>query len=103
MADHAKRLLARWWSIENGDGFQRATRLVRVLSILEIAVTALLVIGFVRQWHPVAVAAGAAVLGWVVSERNALETRMAQWPIARKYIDWDRVGRDLGARPRSAD
>ena len=41
------------------------------------------------------VLAASAMMGWVVAERNALRTRIAQWSVFKTYIDWSRVEEDL--------
>jgi hypothetical protein len=49
----------------------------------------------VYRLHPALTAIAAAAMGWVIAERNALRTRIAQWPSFKKYIDWKRVHEDL--------
>lgn len=46
-------------------------------------------------WCECFVAVAAAAMGWVIAERNALRTRLGQWPIFKTYIDWNRVEEDL--------
>ena len=51
--------------------------------------------GIANRLSPIIIAIAAAVMGWVISETNALRTRVAMWPTFRKYIDWKRVTEDL--------
>ena len=55
------------------------------------------VFAVVYKLHPVFVAVAATVMGWVIAERNALRSRIAQWPTFKRYIDWKRVQEDLRA------
>ena len=45
--------------------------------------------------HPGFIAIASAAVGWIIAERNALRSRISQWPIMRNYIDWQRVRADL--------
>jgi hypothetical protein len=90
-----KQLLARWKALDSGDGLQRAAALSRALWVVGLALFTFVVFGVVYRLHPAAIAAGAAIMGWVTAERNALRTRATQWPIFKQYIDWNRVHQDL--------
>lgn len=52
--------------------------------------------GVFNNLHPALIAAAAAAMGWVISERNALKSRRGRWHIFKTYIDWKRVEEDLG-------
>src|ERR1041384_452431 len=95
MNDETKQLLARWQSLEKDGGLRRADSTARVLWIVGLVLFLLVVFGLVYGFHPALIAVAAAVMGWVIAERNALRTRAAQWPIFRSYIDWKRVQQDL--------
>jgi hypothetical protein len=90
-----RKLLARWQSLEKGDGLRRAASTARMLWVVGLVLFLFVVFGVVYKLHPAAIAAGAAVLGWVTAERTALRTRAAQWPVFKQYIDWNRVQEDL--------
>jgi len=47
---------------------------------------------------PIVLVAVSAVMGWVIAERNALKSRITQWPTFANYIDWARVSNDLGGK-----
>jgi hypothetical protein len=53
-------------------------------------------LGGIYGLHRAAIALLAAIGGWLIAESNALQTRMAQWPIFKQYINWERVAADLG-------
>jgi Flp pilus assembly protein TadB len=93
-------LLMRWQALEKGDGLRKARFLVRVLWIAGLACCFVVVFGISSGLHPVAVAVAAAVMGWLVAESNALRTRLAQWPLFRRYIDWKHVEEDLAGGGR---
>jgi hypothetical protein len=95
IATETRQLLARWKALESGDGLQRAAALSRALWVVGLALFAFVVFGVLYGLHPAATATGAAIMGWVTAERNALRTRADQWPIFKQYIDWNRVQRDL--------
>ena len=69
--------------------------MARVLWMVGLVLCLFVVFGVVYRLHPALIAIAAAVMGWVIAERNALRTRAAQWPIFRSYIDWKRVQDDL--------
>jgi hypothetical protein len=89
-----KQLLARWRSLESGDGLRAALSTSRVLLLVGLALCLFVVFAIVYKFHPVAIAFAATAMGWVIAERNALRSRVSQWPIFRKYIDWKRVSED---------
>src|SRR5437763_2379682 len=95
MNNETKKLLARWQTLEQGDGLRRAGPNARLLFFVGLAFFLFVVFGILYRLHPVAVAVAAAIMGWVIAERNALRTRLAQWPIFKQYIDWKRVEEDL--------
>ena len=95
MTSETKQLLTRWQSLEKDGGLQRAASMARVLWMVGLVLCLFVVFGVVYRLHPALIAIAAAVMGWVIAERNALRTRAAQWPIFRSYIDWKRVQDDL--------
>ena len=90
-----KQLLSRWQSLEKDGGLRRADSMARVLWVVGLVLFLFVVLGVLYHLHPALIAVAAAVMGWVVAERNALRTRIAQWPIFKSYIDWRRVQDDL--------
>ena len=90
-----KQLLSRWQSLEKDGGLRRADSMARVLWGVGLVLFLFVVLGVLYHLHPALIAVAAAVMGWVVAERNALRTRIAQWPIFKSYIDWRRVQDDL--------
>jgi hypothetical protein len=97
MDKDANKLLARWHSLEKGDGLQRARSTARIFWFIGLALCILAVAGVVYGLHRAIVAVAAASMGWIIAERNALRSRLAQWPILRRYIDWKRVQEDLSS------
>src|SRR5258708_36274832 len=91
-----KDMLTRWLSLEKGDGLRRAGFMARVLWIVGLLLCILVALGVAFKVHPVAVAVPAAVMGWIIAESNALRSRLAHWPIFKRYLDWKRVEEDLG-------
>lgn len=87
--------MTRWQSLEKDGGLQRAVSVARVLWIVGLVLFMFVVFGLVYRLHPALIAAAAAVMGWVIAERNALRTRASQWPVFKNYIDWKRVQEDL--------
>lgn len=90
-----KQLLNRWQSLKEGEGLQRAASMARTLWLVGLALCLFVVFGVVCRLHPALIAVASAAMGWVVAESNALRTRLAQWPIFKTYIDWNRVEEDL--------
>ena len=95
MNAETKQLLTRWHSLQGDDGFRRADSTARVLWLVGLVLCIFVVCGLTYRLQPAFIAVAAAVMGWVVAERNALRTRLAQWPIFKNYIDWNRVQEDL--------
>jgi hypothetical protein len=95
MNSHANRLLTRLDSLEKGDGLQRAKSVGRVLFIVGLLLAIFIGIAVEDGLHLGLIAFASAALGWIVAERNALRSRISQWPIMRNYIDWHRVEQDL--------
>jgi hypothetical protein len=95
MQNHTNRLLIRLDSLEKGDGLRRAKWVGRVLFVVGLLLA--IFIGFAVAYglHPGFIAVAAAAVGWIIAERNALRSRISQWPIMRNYIDWQRVQADL--------
>ena len=94
MSADIKKLLARWRSLDEGDGLRRATSTSHILGGVGLLLCVFVVFAVAYKLHPVAIALAAAAMGWVIAERNALRIRVAQWPILRRYIDWKRVRED---------
>src|ERR1035437_1916354 len=95
MNTDTKQLLTRRQSLQKDGGLQRAASMARALWFVGLVLCIFVVLAVVYQLHPALVAVGAAAMGWVIAERNALRTRLAQWPIFKSYIDWKRVEEDL--------
>ena len=90
-----RNLLLRWHSLEKEDGLRRAKTVVRVLWFVGLALFLFIGFGIVYKLHPIAIAVASAVMGWVIAERDALRTRLVQWPAIRRYVDWKLVEEDL--------
>jgi hypothetical protein len=95
MPNHTNRLLARLDSLEKGDGIRRAKSVSRVLFLIGLLLAIFVGIAMAYGLHPGLIAVAAAGVGWIIAERNALRSRISQWPIMRNYIDWQRVQADL--------
>ena len=95
MQSKASGLLKRLHSLENDDGLRRARSLSRALFVVGMLLSIFVGYAIVLGLHPVLIAGAAAIVGFVVAERNALRQRISQWPTFRSYIDWQRVREDL--------
>jgi hypothetical protein len=87
----AKYLLDRWESLETGDGLRRAQLLARALRISGLATGILAGAGVAVGFPSWIIALAAVATGWTIAEANALQLRIAQWPIFKQYIDWGSV------------
>jgi hypothetical protein len=92
---NTKQILARWQFLEEGSGLRRAAQMSRILWIVALLLVAFVGYAAAFRLNPILIAAAALVAGWMVAERNALRSRQAQWPIFRKYLDWNRIRQDL--------
>jgi len=92
-----KSLLVRWKSLESGNGLQQVHFRARVLWLVGLALLSVVVFGVGYGLHPIDIALAAAVMGWIIAERNALEIRLTQWPVFQRYIDWKRVEEELAS------
>ena len=95
MNGETRQLLARWQALEGGDGLRRAALTARILWLVGLGLTIFVALAVAYRLHPAFVAVGAPVMGWTIAERNALRTRLTQWPIFKHYIGWSRVKQDL--------
>ena len=95
MNTKSRNLLLLWLSLEEEDGLRRAKAAIVALGLIGVALSIFIVCGLVYKFHPIAIAAAATVMGWVIAERNALRTRLVQWPAIRRYVDWKLVEEDL--------
>ncbi|MHB8866729.1 MAG: hypothetical protein ACYC6N_30580 [Pirellulaceae bacterium] len=95
MNTDTRQLLSRWQSLKKDGGLQHAASMARMLWFVGLLLCLFVVFGVVCRLHPALIAAASAVMGWVVAERNALRTRLSQWPVFTTYIDWKRVEEDL--------
>lgn len=93
-----KQLLNRWESLHSGPGLVRAMSVARTLWLLGLALFIVVVVGLYYMLPPVVLVAASAVMGWVIAERNAIKSRIAQWPTFASYIDWERVSNDLSSK-----
>jgi hypothetical protein len=93
-------MLIRWQALEQGDGIQRVKSAIHKLELAGFALVFVVVLGIVYGLHPVLIALAALIAGWIIAERNALRTRMDQWPFLKRYIDWTRVHEDLSNQER---
>jgi hypothetical protein len=95
-------LVRRWADLEWGSGIERARRICRRLTIAGLVLFAVVGVATVFDDIPrVALGLVGIVAGWLVAERNALRSRLAQWPTIRQYVDWPKVERDLGRSPHA--
>ena len=90
-----KEVLARWRSLNAEGGLQRVVSVERALWVGGLLLSVFVAFAIFYKLHPVIIAGGSAVAGWVVAERNALRSRLLQWPIFKSYLDWKRVEADL--------
>jgi hypothetical protein len=95
MQIHAGPLLKRLRSLEDGDGLRRAASVSRALFVVGVLLSIFIGCAIVFRLHPALIAAAGVAVGFVIAERNALRTRVLQWPIFRVYINWQRVRDDL--------
>src|SRR5438132_3245376 len=95
MHDDTKSLLRRWKALRDGAGSRQASSRVRLLWILGFLCFLIAVFGIFYRWPAIIVAVAAFASGWLTAERNALRTRLRQWPLFQQYIDWHRVDEDL--------
>jgi len=95
-----KTILSRWVAIEQGDEIRRIRRVSRNLSLAAYMIffAALAICAYFQPPAWIALFPG-LVVGWLIAEKNALDTRIAHWPVFRRYIDWARVEADLQAAP----
>jgi hypothetical protein len=96
MDQTTKDLLLRWRSLESSESPKAIASRCRLLWFAGLTCCLVVVFGVMYGLHPAAIAAVAALGGWLVAEANALRSRLSQWPIFKQYINWQRVRSDLG-------
>jgi hypothetical protein len=95
MSTETKQLLSRWQSLEKDGALKHSASRARALWFVGLVLCIFVVFAVIYQLHPAFVAVAAAVMGWAIAESNALRIRIAQWPIFKTYIDWNKVEEDL--------
>lgn len=99
MNPETRQLLMRWQALRDEAALKKASSVARNLSLAGLALCIFVVFAIAYHLHPALIAVGATAMGWIIAERNALRTRLSQWPIIRRYIDWSRVESDLTNTP----
>ncbi len=95
MNTDTRQLLTRWQSLKKEGGLQRAISMARTLWFVGLLLCLFVVFGVICRLHPALIAVASAAMGWVIAERDAIRTRLSQWPVFATYIDWKRVEEDL--------
>ena len=95
MESGTKALLTRLKSLEDGEGLKKAYSFCRILQAGVIVLGLLIFVSLYFGLPVLIIIFGALSAGWLIAERNALETRLKQWPEMKQYIDWEKVNRDL--------
>src|SRR5262245_53625905 len=90
--------LSRWSALESGSGLGEARAVSKRLSLSSLAICAFTAIAglYFSPFSLVFVIPG-IMIGYLIAERNALDSRAKQWAIFREYIDWPKVRQDLQA------
>jgi len=90
-----KRLLLRWQALSQSGALQGTKSMALTLWIVGLVLTVLVMVGIAKGLSPILVACGAAFVGWIIAESNALRSRIAQWKTFQSYLDWKRIEEDL--------
>jgi hypothetical protein len=90
-----KAVLERWIALRGEEGIERARRTVTYLSVVAFGLTLVVALcATLTDWPAWALLLPAAAVGWLVAERNALQSRVEQWPALSEYLDWRMIQRD---------
>ena len=93
----SKELLLRWQSLNEAEAMKRSRKHMLVFRCTGLVAFFAAATGIALDRSSAAVAVPAIAFGWIVAETNALRTRMDQWPIFKRYINWQRIADDLQA------
>jgi len=86
-------------ALEKSGGMEHAQRRRRQLNLAAwLLLVVVAVGGAFLGWRSYLTVWPSIAIGWCVAERNALQSRMAMWPVVRSYIDWQMVERDHQAQ-----
>src|SRR5262245_22393812 len=89
-------ILQRWMMLKQDEGVSRARRVSLWLSVAALSLCIAVAYGlFSGRFPPWLLVAMSLPIGWLIAERNALDSRSQQWPTFSRYIDWSRVEADL--------
>lgn len=94
-AAEARIYLRAWLNLHEGDGVQRARRMILMLRIVSLVAGIAVCGGMIFAWHPIAIGVAGVVLGFAGAEAGALMSRLRAWPHNQKFIDWERVREEL--------
>lgn len=99
----ANYALKRWQDLRCADGWKKVTKTIFLLRVLALVLCLGLVYSVVYLDSKIAPAIIGLILGWAVSEKNALITRKQIWPTLEKVIDWELVEKELGETPSESN
>jgi hypothetical protein len=67
------------------------------LSVMAFACAAIAVfLSTLSGVWPILLFVPGVAMGWMLAERNALQSRIGQWPALSEYLDWTKIERDFG-------
>jgi hypothetical protein len=79
-----------------GDGIEKGRQWVRYLSIVAFVFTAIAVfLSTLKGIWPLLLFVPGVAVGWLLAERNALQSRIEQWSTLSEYLDWPKIERDF--------
>jgi hypothetical protein len=88
-------ILDRWMALEKGNGIEYGRAICRRLNIAACVLAAgVIALGAYWGYRTFIPVLPSIAIGWLVAERNALSSRIDQWPTVRRYLDWERIERD---------
>src|SRR5580698_9202051 len=91
-----RAFLTRLVALESGDGLRRAATVSQILFWAGLVVAVFAGFAIAYRLPSAFIGLSGVAVGYIVAERNALRSRISQWPAFRVYIDWQRVRSDLG-------
>jgi hypothetical protein len=90
-----KKILGQWIALRSKDGIEHASRRVFYLSVAAFALATIAILASTLAAIPaIAFLFPGIAIGWLLAERNALQSRIEQWPALSEYLDWDKIERD---------
>jgi uncharacterized membrane protein YqgA involved in biofilm formation len=87
--------LKQWKALKEGGGMESASTKSASLFSVGALLSVVVVLLIYFQVHSSIVAIVSVAIGWIIAERNALNSRIEMWPKLEKYLNWEIINESI--------